>query len=369
MRRRSLQIGGRLDLYVSRLYLTSYATALFVVVGLFFVLDFTQNIDDYLEPMKDGTPKSTGMILQFYLLNLPFLYLQVAPFVTLVASLFTVSKLLKHNEVVAALGAGVSAQRLLAPIVVLALLAGAGAFQLRETLAGSVVDKRDMLRFVLEEREHDPSYKHLFLKDLSGSVVHLEEFRPATGWPPRAEIKDLHATLLSVAQWVQVEADGAAYVRRAGVDGWELDNGARVEVSGRTPVEMLEGFDFTPALAMTFARAHQSPLEVSHAEAREMARRDPDNVVYQTLLQYHVTFPLANLVLVLVGMPLLMRHDRRRVAASLGAACMLCILFFAADLVFRNLGLQDSLDPRFAVWMPVLLFGSLGIVLFDSMRT
>jgi lipopolysaccharide export LptBFGC system permease protein LptF len=48
---------------------------------------------------------------------------------------------------------------------------------------------------------------------------------------------------------------------------------------------------------------------------------------------------------------------------------MLCILYFAADLVFRNLGLQASLDPRFAAWMPILIFGSLGIVLFDSLRT
>jgi lipopolysaccharide export LptBFGC system permease protein LptF len=48
---------------------------------------------------------------------------------------------------------------------------------------------------------------------------------------------------------------------------------------------------------------------------------------------------------------------------------MLCIGFFAADLVFRNLGLQATLDPRIAAWMPVLLFGSLGIVLYDSMRT
>jgi lipopolysaccharide export LptBFGC system permease protein LptF len=31
--------------------------------------------------------------------------------------------------------------------------------------------------------------------------------------------------------------------------------------------------------------------------------------------------------------------------------------------------LQATLDPRFAAWMPVLIFGSLGIVLYDSMRT
>ncbi len=369
MSSRALKIGGRLDLYVTRLFLTSYATALFVVVGLYFILDFTTFIDDYLEPMKDGTPKPTILIVRYYMLTLPYLFLQVAPFVTLVASLFTVSKLLKFNETIAALAAGVSAHRLLAPVVALSVVAGLVMFQIRESLSWGITSKREALHFVLKENSWDQVYEHLFLKDLSGSVVHLEHFRPYAGNPPRPEVQGLHATLNSVSQWVQVEADKAVWVQDDAGGAWHLEGGVRREVSGDTPVEVLEGFDFTPELALTFARAKTAALELSYGETRSMARRDPDNVVYQTLLQYHVTFPLANLVLVLVGVPLLMRYERRRGVASLMAACTLCILFFATDLVFRNLGLQASLDPRIAAWMPVLIFGSLGIVLFDAMRT
>ncbi len=369
MKGRRLQIGGHLDRYIAKLFLSSYATALFIVVGLYFIIDFTSFIDEYLKPMKDLTPKPTVMIVRYYLLDIPFLFLQVGPFVTLVASLFTVSKMLKHNEVVASLGAGVSAHRLLAPIVVLGLLAGALMFQLRESLSGAVAAKRDSLHYVLLKGSYDQVYRNTFVKDLSGSIVRLDEFRPSTGDPPHAEVIGLHATLQSLSQWVQIEADRAVYAGQGSSGAWQLENGLRREMSGNTPVDVLEGFDFTPALARTFARAHDEPMELSYGETREMARRDPDNVVYQTLLQYHVTFPLANLVLVLVGMPLLMRYERRRVVASLLSASMLCIGFFAADLVFRNLGLQATLDPRIAAWMPVLIFGSLGIVLYDSMRT
>jgi lipopolysaccharide export system permease protein len=366
---RRLQIGGRLDRYVAKLFLSSYATALFVVVGLYFVIDFTSFIDEYLKPMNDGTNKPTVLIVRYYLLDIPFLFLQVGPFVTLVASLFSVSKMLKHNEVVASLGAGISAHRLLAPIVVLGLLAGATMFQLRESLSGGVIAQRDALHYVLLEGSYDQVYKSTFVKDLSGSIVRLDEFRPSTGNPTHAEVTGLHATLQSPSQWVQIDADRAFFEPQGSSGVWRLENGVRTELSGKTPIAVLEGLDFTPALVRTFARAHEEPLELSYTETREMARRDPDNVVYQTLLQYHVTFPLANLVLVLVGMPLLMRHERRRAVASLLSACMLCIGFFAADLVFRNLGLQATLDPRFAAWMPVLIFGSLGIVLYDSMRT
>lgn len=366
---RTLKIGGRLDRYVGSLYFSSYATALFIVVGLFLVLDLAANIDEYIEPMKDGTPTPTIYIVRYYLLDIPFLFLQVAPFVTLVASMFTVSKLLKHNETVAALAAGVSAHRLLMPILFLAGLTAVGMFELREGLSFQLGNKRDAIKYVLDKKVWDQVYRNLFLKDLSGSNVQLVEFRPATGNPPFAEVRGLRAVLPSVSQWVKIEADRAVYVRRGATTGWRLENGVQHEVSGAHKVDMLERFDFTPELALTFARAHESQLDLSYSETREMARRDPDNVVYQTLLQYHLTFPLANLVLVLVGVPLLMRYERKRAAASLAAGCLLCVSFFAADLVFRNLGMQATIDPRIAAWMPVLLFGSLGIVLFDSIRT
>jgi len=379
MNTRRLKIGGHIDRYVGSLFLASYATALFLVVGLFLILDLASNLDEFIEPMKDGSATPGLLIVRYYLLNIPFLFLQVAPFVTLVAGLFTVSKLLKYNETTAVLGAGVSAHRLLAPLLVFATLLAAGMFELRESLSFQLAAKRDSLRYTITRKVTDQVYPHLFLKDQNGSVLHLAQFRPSTGNPPHAEVQGLEATLLSASfvppslvspsRWVQINADRAVYVRQGTSTGWRLENGVRREVSGWQPVERLEGFDFTPELALTFHRASDAPLDLSYREAREMARRDPDNVIYQTLMQYHLTFPLANLVLLLVGLPLLMHHERRRGAQNLAAGCTLCILFFATDFVFRNLGLQASLDPRLAAWMPILVFGSLGIVLYDSMRT
>jgi lipopolysaccharide export LptBFGC system permease protein LptF len=33
------------------------------------------------------------------------------------------------------------------------------------------------------------------------------------------------------------------------------------------------------------------------------------------------------------------------------------------------MGIQGNLDPLLAAWLPVLLFGSLGLVLYDSMQS
>ncbi len=97
MNRRRLAIGGRIDRYVGSAFLWSYATAFLVVVGLVFLIDMAANVDDLLEGQEDGDHQPVGLILRYYVLNLPFLFLQAGPFVTLTAGLFTVTRLLRHS--------------------------------------------------------------------------------------------------------------------------------------------------------------------------------------------------------------------------------------------------------------------------------
>ncbi len=372
MNGRRLAIGGRIDRYVGAAFGWSYATAFLVVVGLVFLIDMAANVDDLLEAGEPGARQPLGLILRFYVLNLPFLFLQAGPFVTLTAGLFTVTRLLRHSEIAACLSAGISARRVMGPVFVGGTLAAAAMFGLREWVARTVIHQRDVALTALERRSSERVFKDLWVRDLAGNVARLGEFRPATGDPPIAEVRDLRGTIRQDARMVSIDADRAVYTVRDGGAGWRLENGIRYDGGAsrvESTVEWLEEIEFTPAIAVSFHRARTNPLELSFAEALELGRRDPDNVVYQTLMQYHLTFPLANLVLLLVGIPLLMRHERARGVDGLARALLLCVFYFGADFIFRNLGIGGSLDPLLASWTPVLLFGSLGIVLFDSMRS
>ena len=374
MNRGRLRPFGHVDRYVLALFASSYATALLLVVGLYLIMDMASNLDDYVEPFPDGTRASALTIIQYYTLHLPFLFLQVAPFVTLIAGLFTVSKLVRHSEAAAALAAGISSQRLLEPILVAASLIGASMFGLREWTSFELAGKRDALRILLDKKQLDPVHHQLWLRDGRGNVVHLTEYRPrpAGGGPP--QIEGLEEHLLQGSTSTTTTAARAVWEPAAIPPRWRLEGGVRSVVVGggelRTePTDTLAGFEFTPRLVQTFERALDKPDELSFSEAAELGSRDPDNVAYRTLLQYHFTFPLGNLVLVLVGLPLLLRHERGGGARSLAAAFALCVGYFAADFVCRNLGLQGSLDAPVAAWLPVLFFGSLGIVLYDGMRS
>jgi lipopolysaccharide export system permease protein len=362
-----LTLGGRLDRYVGGLFLASYATALLLVVGLVLIMDLAANLD-YFEPWEDGTRVQGTLLLRYYALNVPFLFLQVAPFVTVVAGLFTLVRLQKKNELVAALSAGVSAHRLLLPVFCGGLLAAGAMFALREAATASLGEKRDALHDVLENERYERVLEKLWIRDRAGNVVRLGEF-----WPAKAEIRDLEAHVNEDGTWITVRADRAVWRERPdGRHGWQLENGLREDVRDlqvRSVIEWLEVVEFTPQDVLVAQKGREREMELSFSETLELAARDPDDMRYQTLLQYHLTFPLANLVLLLVALPFLMGRERGHGAEGLVAGCLMCVLYFCIDFVTRSLGMDGTLSPLMASWLPVLLFGSLGAALVHSMRS
>ncbi len=375
--RRRLPLMGRLDRYVLSHFVQSYLTAMLLMTGLFMVIDMASNLDNYLETWEDGSSAPASVLLRYYILNLPYLFLQVAPFITLIAGMFTVAKMLKAREVTAVLSAGVSARRMLLPIFMSGVVLALGMFTLREALGLGVARERDSLRDILEKQRFEETYEELAIIEASASVVFLDEFRPepADGGPPRVD--GLTAILRTdaeygVGNYIRTGAKTAEWV-----DGvWRLHEGRRTVISAddtgqnrEESIDSLDGYEFDPELALTFKRAKDAPLELSFSEVEELMRRDPDDTSYQTLWHYHLTFPLANVILLLVGIPLMFTYERGRGSERMAIGGLLCVFFYAADFVFRTLGIKGQLSPLLSAWIPVLIFGAIGVMLYDSLRS
>ncbi len=367
MIRRRLPLFGRLDRYVISHFVGSYCTALFLLLGLFLIMDLTSNLDDYLEPAPNGATASTAVLVRYYLLKLPFLFLEVAPFITLLAGMFTVNRLLKKNEVTPVLSGGLSVHRLLVPIFLCGLLLAGAMFGLRELVVSKVADKRDALLYQLENPGEERVLEEVAVHDLSGSMVFLERVYPDAK-PPRIEA--LSATVQTEQNKVSITADSAFWTedqQRLRLVGGERRIVGNQEIQVQ-PVEFLDGFGFTPDLVMTYVRA-KNPLDLSFSEVQELMNREPEDSAYNTLWHYLLTFPLANVVLLLVGLPMLFQYERGKGSERMALGGMFCLFYFAVDFVFRNLGLNGGLSPILAGWIPVLVVGSLGIALTDGIKT
>lgn len=375
---RTLPLGSRLDRYVASHFIYSYSTAMLMMTGLFLVMDMANNLDNFLEVWPNGESAPTTYLVRYYILTLPFLFLQVAPFITLIAGMFTVNRLLSTNEVTAALAAGISARRLVLPVLLLGALLGCGMFAIRELVGRGIADERDTLKFALDHQTHEVAYEDISVTDTSGSPALIGRFfpRPLSGGPPRIEdLKIIARTGRSAGRsdYYRTEAPSAEW----GSAYWMLTDGVRSRIapdegSQRVEVEPiveLTGYKLDPAIILTYHRAQTAPIELTFSQVAELIRREPEDLTYQTLWHYHLTFPLANVILLLVGLPMLFTYERGRGAERMALGGILCVFYYAFDFVFRTMGLAGGFSPVLAAWIPVLAFGSLGVVLFDSMRS
>ncbi|MEZ6019832.1 MAG: LptF/LptG family permease [Planctomycetota bacterium] len=261
MKARHLPLMGRLDRYVVSHFVGSYATALFLLVGLFLIMDLTSNLDDYLETNEAGLRASNATILRYYLLKLPFLFLEVAPFVTLVAGMFTVNKLLKRNEVAPVLSAGLSVHRLLVPVFLCGLLLAFAMFSLREVVVSRLANQRDALLFQIENPGETRDLEGVAVHDLSGSTIFLEHFYPDER-PQRFE--NLSAVLHDGRRTIKIDAPRAHWDRST--QQLVLEDGRRNVISEKVATEKidrLDGFQFSPDLALTYYRS-RNPRPVLH---------------------------------------------------------------------------------------------------------
>ena len=381
---RRLALFGRLDRYVGRVFVGAYLLAALLVVGLFLVVDLASNLDDFLKPTKDGADTPFSKVLHFYVLQLPFLYLQVAPFITLIAGLFTVTRLQKAREVIAALAAGISARRVLAPVFAFGVVLTIGVIGLREVVSSAIGFQRGVLLVELDQHLSWAELEDVRLKDANGDMIQLDRYWPidpelaeSTGaWDRRttlgARIEGLSAVREEGGAWLSYSATGGRW--KGPEEGWELVEGRLREVgesaADTRTLRTLEGdMAFTPEDVWIAWKGRNNPLDLSFSEAARLADRDPQNIQYRTLRYYLLSFPLANLVLLLVGLPFLLNYERGRGTEGLVAGFGLCVVYFATDFVTLNLGMQGQIGPVFACGLPAVLFGSLGVVLTGSIRT
>jgi lipopolysaccharide export system permease protein len=356
---------GRLDRYVAALFAGAYATSLLLVVGLVEIFQVASNLD-FFEPWPDGRSAPTALIVRFYLLDVPFQFLQVAPFVTVCAGLFAVSKLAKKNEIVAAFNAGVSARRLFAPIFAGGAVAAILMFGLRETATARLGEERDALRQLLDDHVDERVIEDVWLRDVAGNFVHFGQYLPDRRLALGVETTARRGPTLRLTSAARAEFDEPSG-RWLVVDGRLREETGDVSSERRTA--WLEDFSFTPRDVLLTIKGFERPLELSLAEVDSLARRDPDNLAYQTLMQSHLTFPLANLVLLAVALPFLLGRERGRNLEGLVLASLTCVFYFAVDFICRSLGMQGAIPPLLASWLPLVAFGSFGVVQLESVRS
>src|SRR4030042_1826153 len=97
-----------LDKYVAKNFLTGYAIAFCVLLGLRIVIDVFVNLDEFTENADLGAISVIASIFTYYGLHSTLYFRDFAGMITVVAAAFSLGKMVRHNELTAMMASRIS---------------------------------------------------------------------------------------------------------------------------------------------------------------------------------------------------------------------------------------------------------------------
>ncbi|MGQ9560653.1 MAG: LPS export ABC transporter permease LptG [Candidatus Oleimicrobiaceae bacterium] len=355
-----------LDRYITGRFLGNLSFALVAFALIFIIVDMVENLDSFLDRHVPW-----GIIANYYLLYLPYIVVMSLPVAVLLASLFCVGTLAKHNELVAMKATGTSLYRILLPMVILGVVVSIADIFIGEVVAPAANRRKREIRLDYMEK-HDFNIRrrmtNLLVRDRADRRVLIRYYDSKQQTAFRVTILEYHGS--AVARRLD-----APLMRWTG-NSWRMENGyERLFAEGQEQAITFVSREL-PDLGVThreLARVQLEPEEMSYTELREFieeVRRNggkPHRWLVDLYLK--ISFPFSNLIILLIGASLASSKRRSGVAVSFGFSLIICFLYFGLLKTGQSLGHTGTLPPLFAAWLGNLVFLVVGAVLVAHTRT
>jgi len=329
------------------------------------IIDLTDNLDKYL-----GQHLSIGRIALSYLYWLPDSMFMVLPAAVLFATVFAIGALTRHSEITAAKASGISFYRFIAPIFVGAVIATLLGLVLGEL---APITNKKRLEILQGNQQNIGNDRYNFAYAADGGRVY--------------KIGALHLLDASIDGMVierkgkgpeypsyVVSANSARYNAKT---GWIMKGGA-LHVIPDTLHNLTFSFDslvdkhFTePPKQLTLAQ--KAPTDMGFRElgrfieSMERSGAEVNELRVERMLK--IAIPVTCIVILLFGAPLATSTQRGGAAYGVGLSLATTVIFLMLIQLTKGIGGKGMIPADLAAWLPSIIFGLVGAVLFARVRT
>jgi lipopolysaccharide export system permease protein len=365
-----------LDRYIAKNFMIGYIIAFCVLIGLRIIIELFVNLDEFTEHADRGIWAITRHVATYYAMRTTLYFRDIAGVITVVAAAFSLGRMVRANELVAIMASGVSAKRIVGPILVLAIFFTALAVADQELLIPSISDK--LVRSE-DEIPGEESYDVWFLTDGNGSLISSRRFVVSTQTLEQPTIITRRRDPNKPGIWnvtSRISADLARYNDRTG--NWDLDNGLLVRTAAETtrpqPIASYPGSDLLPkdipVRQMSGFNSLLSSRQLSALAAQKTKVKDVAQLTSQK--HFRITDPLINLTMLMVSLPVLICRDPKTMKSAILVSFALTAACFVSTFVCKMLATEvvfARMMPEFWPWVPLFIFLPIAIIELDSMRT
>lgn len=371
-----------LDKYVLRIFLSSYAICLCTLLGIYMTIDFFEKSDefqDYLDVAQQvmGASKNTHnpltFYLNYYLCHLPMIFIHIAPAITLMAAVFTFTRLMKANELIPIKSSGISIYRVMKPVFVCGFFLSLLLIAIQEYVLPALSNNINEVQAIGEHGKwkYLPSLQRF---DQYDNVIFIQQYFPHT-----QEMLDIEITrFFSDGHYREKEVVAASkgsliyenenwFFFLEGVYFFRYDQDARLMEGYPKREKNYKLLTSLQPYQMVGSQSHDS-VE-TFAALLEQHQKNPGIPSIVVSIHSRVTLPLANLIFLTLGLPLVILRETKTFFLGIAVCIVVSAFYFVVNLIFIHFGNKGILHPVLAAWFPVLFFGALGIVIMNMMDT
>jgi lipopolysaccharide export system permease protein len=329
-------------------------------------------------------------IVWYYLIKTPELLTVVMPIALLLALLYALTNHVRHNELLALRGAGLSLARLGLPYLGVGLVFSLCLFALNELWVPQTVEaaqqvlRRSGAAASRPEAARSRWHANLNFKNArDGRFWNIGAFNldtyemksPHVSWQlPDQSRRSLIATnaLRTNGCWVFYDVQEFVYLP---VEKFE-DNPA----PARTNILAVPEFSETPEQIKSEIKINRlrsiktaKEAQLSVSEILDYLRLHPDlgradYALLHTQLHARLAWPWTCMVVVLIALPFGASSGRRNAFVGVASSIFICFAFFILLRLGLALGTSGIMAPWLAAWLPNALFSAAGIVLTARVR-
>ena len=329
------------------------------------IIDLTDNLDKYL-----GQNLGAGRIALSYLYWLPDSMFMILPAAVLFATVFSIGALTRHSEITAAKASGISFYRFIAPIFVGAVFATVLGLILGELAPLTNKKRLDILQVNKTNFSSDRYnfayaadrgrvYKigalHLVVPSIEGIVIERKGKGPDY---PSYVISSNNATYRTGKGWLLQK--GAMHLLTDSMQNLTFSFDSLVDRHFTEPPKQLTLTQKAPT-DMGFRELGRfiTSMERSGAEVNELR--------VERMLK--IAIPVTCIVILLFGAPLATSTQRGGAAYGVGLSLATTVIFLMLIQLTKGIGGKGMIPADLAAWLPSIIFGVVGIILFARVRT
>lgn len=353
-----------LSRYVLRQFTTTFLMLVLGLPMLFIIGDVTDNIDRYMEKGITGAKLALAYVYQ-----MPLFIVYSFPIAALVGTVFTIGGMTRHQEITAAKAGGVSFYRIFLPIGVMSVVLAFAALGLGE-LTPITLQRRAVIMGETPANRTGPRINFVYQTEREG-VLSARRLDPAAAELGQV-VLERNATARTPGR--HLLADRGTWTP---AKGWKLERGYLRELyaDGR---EVTTHFDSlrVPGLVETPEDLLAEPRDPQAMGYKEMSRfigaierSGGDANPLKVERAQKLAIPMAVVIIVLFGAPLVTSSQRGGTAYGVGISLGVTIIYMLLFRVGRAIGSSGAVDPMIAAWFPNALFLAAALVLITRVRT